>query len=98
MDILSLIMPGGFPGGGLPGMPGGGGMPGLGMMYCTCKKGTTCLGGVACMPSETICVLPFIGSILCHGGTVPSNWPEGLCVDIMSLLGGLLGGGGLPFP
>lgn len=101
MDILSLLLGGGMPLPGMPGMPGGGGMPGLGFMYCTCKKGSTCLGGTPCMSMEMVCVIPIIGQLFCPGGTAPSNWPEGLCVDIMSLLGGLLGGGGglpLPFP
>jgi len=70
-------------GGGLP-IPGGQGFPGLG--YCTCNPGTCPDPSTQCTPMSFICLLL---PDLCAGSTPPN-----ICGD---LLGGLLGGGGLPF-
>lgn len=94
-DVLGILF-GGLGGGGIPGMPGGGGLPSTGMAVCSCDDSHPCLGGKACTGTAAMCSLPFLSDMICPGGVPPSNMPEKLCFDIMDLLGGLLGGGGLP--
>ena len=98
IDLGSL-----FGGGtGIPCMPGGGGLPTdmLGDMasYCSCPP--ACLGGVACVTGKEISdkAVGMLGQFL--GGMINPNAGT-FCADLNSvpdLLGGLLGGGGLPFP
>ncbi|MBP7126048.1 hypothetical protein KBD49_06760 [Myxococcota bacterium] len=92
-DVLSILF-GGI-GGGMPGMPGGG-LPSTGMAVCSCDDQHPCLGGKACTGTSAICAIPILSDMICPGGQPPSNMPAKLCFDIMDLLGGLFGGGGLP--
>jgi hypothetical protein len=83
-DIISSLF------GGM-GMPGGGAMPGMGG-YCTCDDSHACMGGKPCTSTDGLCSIPILSDMLCPGGVKPSTMPDKVCVDIMELLSGLLGG------
>ena len=85
-DIMSILF-GGL-GGGMPGMPGGA-MPTM-FGYCSCDSQHPCLGGGACTPTAMVCIIPMISDIVCAGGALPAGMPENLCIDLASLLGGLI--------
>lgn len=82
-DIMSLLM-GGLGGGGLP--------TGTGetmMGVCSCDDDHACLGGKTCTDPQSLCAMPFIGDMLCAGGSL-TGAPEGICFDIADLLGGII--------
>ncbi len=85
-DVMGILL--GGMGGGMPGMPGGA-MP-IMFGYCSCDSKHPCLGGQACTPTMLVCLIPMIKDIVCMGGSLPSNMPEGLCIDLASMLGGLI--------
>ncbi len=85
-DIMGILF-GGL-GGGMPGMPGGA-MPTM-FGYCSCDSNHPCLGGGACTSTSLICILPMIGDIACPGGQPAAGMPDNLCIDLASLLGGLI--------
>lgn len=88
-DLTSLLFGGlGGGGGGFP-IPGGGGGGGTMMGVCSCDNGAKCPGGVTCFPLGTLCKIPFIGTIICPGGSLPAKAPKSICKDPSSLLGGL---------
>ncbi len=86
-DMLSALM------GGMGGMPGmGTGIPGSGMAACTCDDQHACLGSKPCTSTDGLCAIPMIGDLFCPGGVKPTTIPDKVCIDIMELLGGILGG------
>jgi hypothetical protein len=86
-DVLGSL----FGGGGI-GIPGGGGtMPTI-AGYCSCTDAMACLGGKPCTATASMCSFPLVGTMLCPGGVPPATMPEKLCVDIMEILTGILGG------
>jgi hypothetical protein len=68
-----------------------GGIPGNSPMSpaCSCTATGTCVSGKPCTDMAMLCALPYVGDMVCTGGSLPPAVPAKMCFDVADLLGGI---------